>query len=128
MDFAQVNIYFAVAAVLSFLTTLIHLFAGGREIAVPLLESRDIQPVPKYTMYYAWHLVTIMLFVMAVTFGHSAIDQTQTVLAFYTTMLAISFMLLSLGFVVWKKQKFWQMPQWFLFLVIAIFGVAGFWH
>ncbi len=128
MNFEDVNIYFAIAALLSFLTTLIHLFAGGKEVAVPLLEADDIRPVPKFTMYYAWHMVTIMLFVMGITFAHSAIDQNQSVLAFYTTALAGCFMVLSVLLVLWKKQEFWLMPQWFLFLIIAIFGVVGFWH
>ena len=49
------------AAAMALLTTLVHTFAGGREVARPLLASNALPPASKWLNYYCWHITTILL-------------------------------------------------------------------
>lgn len=119
------NMWLFAAGVAAALTVLIHIFGGGPEIAHPLLRATELPDVPKYVNYYCWHLVSMTIAAMAVGFIWAAIDVTQTGLAMMWTVMAVLFTLWSLVLVKWKRQKFWQMPQWTLFGVISVLAVVG---
>ena len=53
--------WFIGATLLSFATCAIHVVAGGRFVAQPLLQANDLARIAKFTNYYCWHLVTIVL-------------------------------------------------------------------
>ena len=57
------------ASVISALTFLIHTFAGGKEVARPLLADNSLPPASKWLNYYCWHITTVMLAFMAAGFG-----------------------------------------------------------
>lgn len=114
------DIYFAVAGAACFVTFCIHTWAGGPAIARPLLLSRDMHDVPKYTNYYCWHLVTITLFAMALAFGWAAFEASAKDVGIFAYMLSVAFLVWNLVLIVWKKQAFLQMPQWLLFLMISL--------
>ena len=113
------------AAVLSLLVCGLHVFAGGPAIAAPLLRSADLGRVSKYTNYYCWHIVTIVLLAMPVGFLLGALRRESLDIAALMTVLAGAFMLWSLGLVVWKKQKPFHLPQWALFLPVTVVGALG---
>jgi len=122
------NSYLLAASAASFATFVLHTWFGGPQIVGPLLKSRDIPSVPKYLNYYCWHLVTITLFGMGGALGWAAYYPDGIELAWFTLFLAISFMVWNVWLIVWKKQSFITMPQWFLFLVISALtglGVVG---
>lgn len=104
---------------------LIHLFAGGPEIARPLLQSDDIPDVAKYVNYYCWHLVTMTIGAMSVGLIWASIDVSQTGLMWMWTVMAVLFTLWSLVLIRWKTQNIWQMPQWTLFGLISVLAIAG---
>lgn len=54
------NIWFLMAGLFSFAVCLTHIILGGREAARPLLDA-DLRAIPKYTNYYCWHMVTIII-------------------------------------------------------------------
>jgi riboflavin transporter FmnP len=118
------NTLLTIAAVLTLITTLIHLFGGGPTVAGPLLRS-NIPDVPRYTNYYCWHLVSIMLAAMSIGFYIVARDPAEQTLGVFMTVLAAGFTIWSLALIAWKRQSFLQMPQWLLFLPIAICGAGG---
>lgn len=118
------NIGFIVAAVLALATWGIHTFVGGHYIAKPLLKCR-LADEPKYTNYYTWHMVTIVLMAMAGGFAYAAFVPAGRDIAIACTALSASFMILNLGIVMAKKQNFRAMPQWFLFLLITIPALIG---
>lgn len=120
------NVFFIIAAALSALTWAIHVFAGGRFIARPLLDS-NLADVPKFTHYYCWHIVSIVLAFMPVGFCIGAAGTGGRELVLMTTALAAAFAVWSLVLVVWKRQSPLRLPQWALFLPIAIFGSLGLW-
>lgn len=118
------NTPFLVAAALSVAVCLIHTFAGGRTIAVPLLKA-DLHPVPKYVTYYCWHIVTIVLAAIAVMYAFAGMRADSLDLGWVATVLVAAFCLLGLAVPPLKKQKYSQMPQGWLFLPIAILGITG---
>jgi len=119
------NLFLIAAAVLSAGVFLIHTFLGGRTIAVPLLKSGDLHPVPKYVAYYCWHLVTIVLAAIAVMFAVAGVRAQSLDLAWVATALTALFCLLGLAVPPIKKQKYGDMPQGWLFLPIFLLGTLG---
>lgn len=119
------NIWLFAAGLAAGFSALLHIFLGGREIAVPLLQAQDIPDLPKFVNYYCWHLVSITLIAMSVGLIWPALDPTQTGLAWMWTVIAVLFCAWSVGLVIWKRQSPWQMPQWSLFAVIALLGAVG---
>jgi len=120
-----VNVFLLAASAASFITFALHTWLGGPEVAGPLLRSGDMRNVAKYTNYYCWHLVTIMLFAMGCALVWAAYNPDGIELAWFMLFLALSFMVWNLWLLVWKKQSFIKMPQWFLFLVISVFTGLG---
>lgn len=119
------NVVFLSAAVLSLAVCLIHTFAGGRAIAVPLLRASDLKPVPKYVAYYCWHIVTIVLAMVSVMFLLAGLRAGSLDLGWMATAFVAAFCLLGLAVPPLKKQKYSQMPQGWLFLPIVLLGIIG---
>ena len=122
------NAWLALAALLAAATTLIHAILGGREIATPLLAAERLHAVPKFTLYYCWHLVTIVLAALALAFGLVAIGLGSRDLALFATVGAALFCLWSLGMVGLFRLRIAHFPQWVLFAAIAISGTIGLWR
>jgi hypothetical protein len=122
-----VNTWLALAAALSAATTLIHVILGGRHVATPLLATDRLHPVPKFTMYYCWHLVTLMLAALALAFGLVATGLGSRDLALFATSGAALFCLWSLGMIGLFRLQLAYFPQWALFAAIAISGTIGLW-
>ena len=117
------NWHFA-AGLLSGATCLLHFFAGGPETVPPLLSAKELGTRPKFTAYYCWHLVTLMLATMSAGFLFAALGGAESVL---WTLLASASMFWSLGMIVKYKLRPTEFPQWMLFAPIAICGVIGQW-
>lgn len=122
------NTYLLLAAAMCCVTNFIHCYFGGKYIAAPLLRSRDIHDVAKYTNYFCWHIITLMLAVMALAFVWAAMEPEAIEAAIVAEMLSLSFTAWIVGLVLWKRQSFRSMPQWSLFGAISAlggFGIAG---
>ncbi|MBI2894641.1 MAG: hypothetical protein HYY06_13895 [Deltaproteobacteria bacterium] len=116
------------AAGVSLLTCAIHVFAGGPTVARPLLAAKDLEPVPMYTSYYCWHMVSIVLLAMPIGFGLGAFFEESRDLAVLMTALAAAFAAWSLILVAWKYRHPLRLPQWTLFVPIAVLGALGLWQ
>ncbi len=119
------NLFFLLAALVSFFTCGVHYFAGGKEIARPLLNHDTLHPVVKFTHYYCWHLVTLALFAMSAGFALAAAAPKYLVLGVEWTILAATFAIWNVALFIWKKQSPLQLIQWMLFTPIAVLGAAG---
>ena len=107
-----------VAAGRSAATTLVHIFAGGKSAARPLLDS-TLDDEPKYTNYYCWHMVTIIIAAMSACYLASASGVATLEAAVIATLLAFAFAGWSGALIVLAKQNTKTLPQWVLFLAIA---------
>jgi hypothetical protein len=120
------NIALAIAAALSATTWAIHTFVGGPRVAGPLLEA-SLSPVVQLTHYYCWHLVTMMLGMMALGFGYAAFAAAGLDVAVFVTALSLGAMVWSMALTLWKRRKVAELPQWILFAAINVFAIAGLW-
>jgi len=112
------------ASLLCALTTLIHIFGGGPAVAKPLLDSA-LDDEAKYTNYYCWHMVTIVIAAMAICFFLAARRPESFQLGVLATVLSFAFGIWSVALVIGKKQGFFTLPQWALFFPIGIVGAVG---
>jgi len=103
----------------------IHVFLGGPVIARPLLQVRGLHDVARYTNYYCWHMVTMVLAAMAAGYLIAAFRPAAVELAWASTIFAATFAIWSIALVVWKRQKPFDLPQWLLFLIVAGLGLVG---
>lgn len=122
------NIGLLVAGMLSLAVCLIHLFLGGKEIARPLLDTTALKPIPKYTNYYCWHLVSLTIAGMGVMFLVAAWWPSAVELAWAGMIMSALFSLWNIGlyFGVRRQLRAWHdMPQWLLFAPIAVVAYIG---
>jgi hypothetical protein len=124
MNSEPMNIALAIASALSAATWAIHTFVGGPQLVRPLLQA-SLQPVVQLTHYYCWHLVTMMLGMMALGFGYAAFVASGLDVAVFVTALSLGAMLWSMALTVWKQRKLAELPQWTLFAAINAFAIAG---
>jgi len=101
----------------------LHLTLGGREVARPLLAAEALDPVVRYTSYYCWHLVTIVLYAMAAGFGAAAILPGGSLLVGFLTISACAFSLWGFVLVAVHSRSFAELPQGLLFLPVAVLGL-----
>ena len=113
------NVGFLSAAIVSLFTWGVHTFLGGPAVAKPLLDS-DMEEVAKYTNYYCWHAITIVLFAMAGGYAYAAFVPAGWDVAALFTFLAVAFAVWSWVLIFWSKRTALELPQWTLFLAISI--------
>jgi hypothetical protein len=117
------NVWFAAAGVMSLVTCATHITVGGRFIARPLLDARDITAIAKATNYYCWHLVTLAILGMAAAFGWAAWRGARE-FAVFATAEAAAFCALNVALFLAFRQGPLKMPQWALFLAVAALGAG----
>jgi hypothetical protein len=117
------------AAVLAALTAGIHIFAGGTDIAAPLLAS-SLGDEVRLTLYAVWHMVsvTLVLSAMVLALGANprhAFAARHAVL--FTSALWTGFGAVFLVIVLTRPGEglLWKLPQWVLFLPVGLFGLWG---
>lgn len=118
------TLLFGAASGLAALWFGVHVFVGGREIARPLLETGELRPVVKHTQYLCWHFTTVAI-ACIVAFFCIAVFTGITAYAISATALAIGFFLTGVGLVVALGESHSKLPQGWLFLPVALLGIAG---
>jgi hypothetical protein len=119
------NNWFLVATVTSGIAFLTHTFVGGKFVAAPLLAVENMGKVSKYTNYYCWHIVTIVLAAQTLAFWLVAQSPNENLLAMFATGGAIAFLVWNLVMIFQFKLRLMKFPQWFLFLPTSLLGLAG---
>lgn len=119
------NIWFLMAGLAAFCVCGLHIVVGGRTSARPLLDATSLGAVPKYTNYYCWHMVSIVLAAMGGMFLWAASHTNAIELAYVSCALAAAFMFWSFGIVAINKGRFAHFPQWALFAVVTVLGCIG---
>lgn len=99
------------------LTGLVHVFAGGPEVMVPLRAS-DVPPLPNAVLHVVWHMVTLMLAVMAGALAY-LVHNRNVVLALVLIALNLGTALIFVGYGAALLGTLAPMPQWTIFLAMA---------
>lgn len=121
------NLWLVAAAAIAAATTLIHAFLGGQHVARPLLAAEKLRSEPKFTMYYCWHMATIVLAALALAFALAAAGQASRDLAVFATVGAGLFALWNLAMIALFRLRPAHFPQWALFAPMATCGALGLW-
>lgn len=119
------NPWFVAAAAATAATCLIHLIVGGKLVAAPLLNAEELRRIPRYTMYYCWHIATIVLAGMIAAFLLAATDPSERTIAIFATAAAASFFVWSWVMILTFRLRPLRFPQWLLFLPVSLFGLLG---
>ena len=115
---------YILAAATSGIWLLVHLFLGGRDVAVPLRASASLAPEVRDTAYLCWHLTSIAIGALGVAFALAALTGTAAY-AILGTGMAAAFAVLGIAMVPAIGQSFRVMPQGWLFVPVAALGVWG---
>lgn len=119
------NVYLLSAAGLSLIIAGIHTFAGSRTDVAPLLRS-DMPEPAKSTLFYCWHLVTIVLLVMTALFLWSGLVPEEATPVYIALFLSAAFSIW--GFAITRMRKrspFVELPQGLMFLLLTAVGGWG---
>jgi hypothetical protein len=118
--------WLAASALVAALTFGVHLFAGGAEVARPLLDSADLPRLPRETLYFVWHMVSWELAVLAIALGYCAVyDAANRPLVWTLAGLAGGSGMLNLGLAAWRRVPLTLLIQWALLLPIAVLALVG---
>lgn len=113
------------AALLSLVWFFVHLFMGGRQIAVPLCAS-DIDPVVRNTAYLCWHITSWTLLAMAIMFA-MALWTGNGAYTLSGTMLSAGVMLVGLALPPLNAIPYGRVPQGWLFVPNTLLGGLALW-
>ena len=102
----------------------IHTFVGQRTIVRPLQDCEALAAVPKWTMFYCWHLVTIALGAMAAGLVYAAFTPSAHDLAAFIGLLALLFGLFGLVLPRALGPSYAALPRGLLLFPV---GVAALW-
>ncbi len=116
-----------VAALLAALTAALHIFAGGTDVAAPLLASA-MEGEPKLTLYATWHMASVAMALSAVALVVGSLP--RYALAARYLVLFISLLWCAFGGVfllVALSQPgggwLFKLPQWTLLLPVGGLGL-----
>lgn len=119
------NNWLIAAAALAALTTLVHLFVGGRQVAKPLLETSEINSLVKFTHYFCWHIVSIALAVMAAGLAYAGLSPGGRDVAFFMVGLAAAIALWNSVMNARHQLKAGRHPQFVFFIAIMAIATPG---
>lgn len=118
------NGFLLLAAAACLITFLVHILAGGYVIVRPLLASEMTRRV-RFTFYFVWHMVSVLLLAMAACFVYAAYEASAVLLAVLMTILAAGFAFLNVGVIAANRLSPFMLPQWMFFAAIATLGFVG---
>lgn len=117
--------WFVLAGISGVFTALVHTFVGQRLVVQPLLDAPKFDHISRFTNYYCWHIVAIVLFSMGALFFIAATHPQMVELAWLTTLYATALVIWRLVMIATHTLKPKHFPQWALILPTAVFGWAG---
>lgn len=119
------NAFLIAAGGYAVFVTFLHIIAGGKTVAQPLLEASDIETAPKYVNYYCWHLVSFNLALMSALILLAALNSEWMELVWVGLAQAIFSFVWGVFLPVWKNLTYKDVPQGWLFAPLILLTVAG---
>ena len=123
MEKKSLNTFTLIAAVLMALTTLVHLFVGEADIHQPVRASALNADVIA-TVSVVWHFVSVHLALTTVALFWLSWRRNRGVqMILFAHVVGITVLFLSYG--IFDVGSLWIMPQWSVFLLIALLMLPG---
>ena len=120
----MINIQFCLAGLLALVWLVVHLSVGGREVARPLRNAVELEPLVRDVQYLCWHFTSVSIAAIS-SFFWLAILLEEHAYAVAGTLLASGFSLVGIGVIEAIGQKHTRAPQGWLFVPIALLGAWG---
>lgn len=117
--------WFVAAAVIAAITFYVHTFVGGPRAAVPLLADTQLPKASKWLNYYCWHIVTILLAAMALSFAAVAVGLASQDVAWLLGALSLLLSVLSVFVAVKGGIHPLRFPSTTLFSLVALATLGG---
>ncbi|MDQ3486934.1 MAG: hypothetical protein M3468_04260 [Acidobacteriota bacterium] len=123
------NKFLLSASILAIATTAIHVFAGGNDVATPLLASQ-LSEEPRLTLYAVWHMATVALGLSALAFFVGAIPRysagSRSMIQFASVLwLAFGAVFIVVAATQPGSGLFLKLPQWVLLVPVGLLGWLG---
>jgi hypothetical protein len=117
------------ASVLAAFVTVVHIFAGGKDVASPLLASA-LADEARLTLYAVWHMVSALLGISALVLARAALPQHQVRMAPAVRLVALLWLASGLVFLAVAATQpgeglFLKLPQWILLLPVGVLAWLG---
>ena len=117
------------ASVLAAFVTSVHVVAGGRDVAIPLLAS-GLGDEPRLTLYAVWHMVSALLGISAVVLARATLPKHQVAMASAVRLVALlwlasGFVFLAVAATQPGEGLFLKLPQWILLLPVGMLAWLG---
>ncbi|MDF3838199.1 hypothetical protein P3W85_35475 [Cupriavidus basilensis] len=117
------------SALLAAFTAIVHILAGGADVASPLLAS-SLPVAPKLTLYAVWHLVSATLALTSVAllvaaFPRHAIASRYLVLFLSVLWLGFGGIFIAVALMRPEEGLLLELPQWALLLPVGLLGLWG---
>lgn len=115
------------AALLAAFTAVIHIIAGGADVAAPLLAS-PLAGEPKLTLYAVWHMASVALSMSAAALVIGSLPRhahAARYLVLFVSSLWCAFGVVFLAVVAVQPETGWllKLPQWALLLPVGLLGL-----
>lgn len=122
------NVKLLIAGLLALATTLIHIIAGGEDIA-SLLLATPMEEEAKLVLYAVWHMASVTLGFSSLLLLKSSLTRymhKMLLLVRFIAFLWCSFGLIFLVVIAMQTTSGWlfKLPQWLLLLPV---GLLSFW-
>lgn len=117
-------LFFAAASV-AFTAFIMHTFTGGVRVARPLLADTTLPKASKWLNYYCWHIATVLLLAMCVSYIYAAFQPGCADVAALMTALALVLSCLSAWVAMKGAIPPLRFPSTSLFAAAAALGAAG---
>jgi len=129
MALAPMNKLLLSASILATATTIVHAFAGGGDVAAPLLASQ-LSEEPRLTLYAVWHMATVALGLSALAFFVGALPRYSADSRSMVQFASVLWLAFGAVFVVVAATQpgsglFLKLPQWVLLLPVGLLGLLG---
>lgn len=123
------NRLLVIAALLAAFTAAVHIFAGGLDVAAPLLTS-TLSGEPKLTLYAVWHMVSVALATSAIALFIGSLPRhakASRYLVLFVSGLWCAFGIVFLIVIAIQPEHGWlfKLPQWILLLPVGFLGLWG---
>lgn len=123
------NRLLVMAALLAAFTAGVHIFAGGADVAGPLLAS-SLGGVQKLTLYAVWHMASAALAMSAVALFIGSLPRhthAARYLVLFVSALWCGFGVVFLAVIAIQPESGWllKLPQWALLLPVGLLGLWG---
>jgi hypothetical protein len=107
-----------------------HVFVGGSVFVGELFGSNDLPPTAQWMGYFVWHIVSVLLGLIAVAFAYLALktytaDAHLKPLAYFATALLIGVAVLGAGLGLVSDGALAATPAPYAFGVLGLLAVAG---